>query len=172
MDDCCGGRKPTVKEGKVPCPACGVVGRPVGDVTLEAILRPEAVAALLPVERRFCRTPSCSVLYYGPDGQRADKADALVRVGVKEANDPIPICYCFGFTRADVREEVARTGASTIPARITAEVRAGRCACERKNPGGTCCLGEVNRVVMEVKDALRGGVALELVPPGSRLHES
>ncbi len=40
-------------------------------------------------------------------------------------------------------------GQCTIPARIAAEIRAGRCACAIKNPSGACCLGEVNRAVEE-----------------------
>ncbi len=66
----------------------------------------------------------------------------------------MPLCYCFEVTRADVRREVAETGQSTIPARIQSEIRAGRCRCEVKNPSGACCLGEVNKVVKEAKEAL------------------
>jgi hypothetical protein len=40
-------------------------------------------------------------------------------------------------------------GQCTIPARIAAEIRAGRCACAIRNPSGACCLGEVNRAVEE-----------------------
>ncbi len=32
---------------------------------------------------------------------------------------------------------------SPVSKEITAEVRAGHCACEVKNPKGTCCLGDV-----------------------------
>jgi len=106
---------------------------------------------MLAVERRFCRTPSCEIVYYGGDGRAIAKRDVPVRVGLKEREDPIPLCYCFGFSRADVREELAAGGQCTIPARIAAEVRAGRCACEIKNPSGACCLGEVNRAVEDQK---------------------
>jgi hypothetical protein len=104
---------------------------------------------LLSVERRFCRTPSCEVIYYAVDGRIARKQDALVRVGLKETEDPLPLCYCFGFSRADVEREIAQTSSCTIPERIAAEVRAGRCACEIKNPSGVCCLGEVRAAVAE-----------------------
>jgi hypothetical protein len=69
----------------------------------------------------------------------------LIRVGAKEESDPIPICYCFGFTRKDIEDEIAETGCSAVADRISAEVKAGRCACEVKNPSGKCCLGEVTR---------------------------
>lgn len=138
--------------GRKACPACEQVGRPVADATVRAMLDPGHAERLLCVERRFCRTPSCEVLYYGSDGRIARKQDARVRVGVKETEDPIPLCYCFGFDRADVELEIAQTGGCTVPERIAAEVGAGRCACEVKNPSGACCLGEVRAAV---KAALR-----------------
>jgi hypothetical protein len=110
---------------------------------------------MLAVERRFCRTPSCEVVYFGEDGRTIAKRDVPVRVGLKEREDPVPLCYCFGFSRADVRGELAPGGRCTIPARIAAEIRAGRCACEIKNPSGACCLGEVNRAVQEEQEALQ-----------------
>lgn len=128
----------------------------MGEETLRAILKPEHAAGLLAGERRFCGTPHCPVLYYGADGRVVEKGAAAIRVGVKETEDPIPLCYCFGFTRADVRREMAETGDSSIPDRIEAEVRAGRCACERKNPSGACCLGEVRNAVREARAAPGG----------------
>lgn len=130
------------------CPSCGAEGRPVADKTIRAILGPtHAASSMLAVERRFCRTPSCEVVYYGEDGGTIAKRDVPVRVGLKEREDPVPLCYCFGFSRADIRSELASGGQCTIPARIAAGIKAGRCACEIRNPSGACCLGEVNRAV-------------------------
>lgn len=120
-------------------------------MTVEAILDPASAAPLLSAEPRFCRTQACGVLYYGNDGQSAHKREARVRVGLKESEDPLPVCYCFGFSRADIEREIAETGSCTIAARITAEVKAGSCACESKNPAGDCCLGNVNREIKEAK---------------------
>lgn len=157
MSSCCSGesceRSRPGATGEAACPRCGEVGRVVGDETVRAILQPGHADGLLAVERRFCGTPSCAVLYYCAGGRAVEKGAASVRVGVKETEDPVPLCYCFGFSRADVRRQVAEHGESDIPSRITAEVRAGRCACEVKNPSGTCCLGEVNRAVKEAKEA-------------------
>ena len=77
-----------------------------------------------------------------------------MRVGIKEEEDPIPVCYCFGFTRKEIQREVVETGRSTILDRIKTEVKAGNCACEVKNPSGKCCLADVTRAV---KDRLRAG---------------
>ena len=139
------------RETEAKCPRCGAIGRPVADETIGAILGPVAAIPLLAVERRFCRTPSCNILYYGANGRFVEKSASQVRVGLKETSDPVALCYCFGFSRADVRREVETRGSSTIPARITARVRAGDCACEVKNPAGVCCLGEVNQAVRDAK---------------------
>ena len=158
MSSCCSGescdKAKAAASGETACPRCGAVGKVVGDETVRAILKPGQAEPLVAVERRFCRTPSCAVLYYGADGRVVEKGAASVRVGVKETEDPVPLCYCFEFTRAHVRREVAETGDSTIPDRIDAEIRAGRCACERKNPSGACCLGDVRKAVKEAKAAL------------------
>lgn len=141
------------RPGDAECPRCGAAGRVVRDETISAILQDAAAAQLLPVERRFCATPNCSVLYYGVDGTVIEKGEANVRVGVKETEDPLPLCYCFGFTRADVLRELAETGSCGIPGRIEASIRASGCECVRRNPSGACCLGEVRKVVEEATGA-------------------
>ena len=153
MDECCKVSTPRVSS-QTPCPDCAEVGRVVADETIRAILKRGAATPLLALQRRFCKTRTCKVLYYGADGRFVEKDAAVVRIGVKETEDPIPLCYCFNFSRADVRREVTQTGSSSIPARIAAEVKAGRCACEVKNPSGTCCLGEVNKAVRDAKETI------------------
>jgi Zinc binding domain len=153
-DNCEKSRRVGSKE--TACPRCGAVGKTVTDETIHAILKPADADRLVAVELRFCRTSSCAVLYYGADGRTVEKSASSVRVGWKETEDPIPLCYCFAFTRSDVQREVAQTGDSSIPERIEAEIRSGRCDCERKNPSGACCLSDVRRAVKEAKAALAG----------------
>ncbi len=57
------------------------------------------------------------------------------------------ICYCFAHTRGEIGAELRAHGETTVPRRITAQIKAGNCSCEVLNPSGRCCLGEVNRVV-------------------------
>jgi bacterioferritin-associated ferredoxin len=83
------------------------------------------------------------VVYYSSDGIQILKQQLRVRVGLKETDDPILLCYCFGVTERMIREEIRQTGRSTASARLRAEVKAGACRCEVENPSGRCCLGEV-----------------------------
>ncbi len=101
-------------------------------------------------EYRFCGTPGCEVVYYGPEGNGVFRVNDLrVRVGQKVKELSTPLCDCFDFTVEDIEAEIRRSGKTTIPERIRAEVKAGNCACEVKNPQGTCCLGNVGRAVAE-----------------------
>jgi hypothetical protein len=47
----------------------------------------------------------------------------------------------------DLRNDVANQGETDIPASIAAEIRAEHCACEVKNPQGSCCLGDISRAL-------------------------
>jgi len=135
---------------RATCPNCGTRGRHVEPITLKALLLPEALARLEPVTYCFCPSPACRIVYFATEGESVyDKGDLKVRVGLKERDEPIPLCYCFGHTRATVWEEIRRTGRSTAVASITAHVKAGRCGCEVNNPSGACCLGEVSKAVKE-----------------------
>jgi hypothetical protein len=130
------------------CPACGKKGRQVDRLTLKALLRPQALARLAEAQYSFCRNPECSVVYFTDDTASAYYiGDLKVRVGIKAREDPIPICYCFGHTRAGAWAEIQETGTSTLLASIRAHIQAGRCGCEVNNPSGACCLGEVTQVV-------------------------
>ncbi|GAC1588856.1 MAG: hypothetical protein NVS3B20_16450 [Polyangiales bacterium] len=137
-----------------PCPRCGVVGRPVPDETLRAMLPATTALGLLVIERRYCKTQSCDVLYYGDDGRTVSKSEARVRVGSKEADDPAHLCYCFDVTRSDLRKDVAENGESKLLLRIKGEVREGNCACVSKKPWGACCLGAVGAFVTDEKRRL------------------
>jgi hypothetical protein len=95
----------------------------------------------------FCRSAECDLVYFHPDGERLTKADVRVRVGLKEKKDPVPLCYCFGFTEAMVLKEIESLGVCTIPERINGEMNAERCACEIRNPQGSCCFGNVTAAV-------------------------
>ena len=115
-------------------------------VTIKALLRPEALARLSAPAHRFCPTASCPVVYFG-EGEAFDRGDVAVPVFQKEPAGDRTVCYCFAISETDLRREIAKTGRSAAAQRITEHVRAGRCACEVRNPQGSCCLGNVAAVV-------------------------
>lgn len=130
------------------CPSCATKAKSVSTLTVKSLVRDHSQVSKNSAHW-FCRTPHCEVIYFS-DKTVFRKSDVKVRVGLKEREDPIPLCYCFGYDREDVRRDIEASGTSEIPERIKAEVQAGFCACEVKNPSGNCCLGDVNRALKEL----------------------
>jgi hypothetical protein len=133
------------------CTGCGGKSRPVTRKTVFLMLKPQCFNCMGESEYRFCPSPECPVVYFAEDGDTRFTTDELrVRVGLKETEDPVPLCYCFGFDEQDAREEIRATGQCSIPQRISALIRRGMCACVERNPSGKCCLGEVNIAVQRL----------------------
>lgn len=151
MSDCCSA---SVKSGGAPavmtCPVNGARSKQVDMLTVKSLVR-KLPLGMPNTQYYFCDAPDCEMVYFGVDAEapRFRREDLVVRVGAKETSEPIPVCYCFDFTRQDIWDEIRTTGKSTAAERISAEVAAGRCACEFKNPSGKCCLGDVARAVNE-----------------------
>lgn len=144
MTACCGPNR----EIHPICPECGKQGKPVQRMTLENLLK--ETPRITNESYWFCAARACPVVYFSKSQKSIfHKADLKVRVGIKEKEDPIPLCYCFGWDRRKIWDEIKRTGKSTAVESITQEVKAGRCFCERSNPQGTCCLGHISKAVKE-----------------------
>lgn len=155
MSDCCKVAEPAeVADDR--CQRCGEKGRRVLRETMESLLKPGSLERLADELYYFDRTPGCDVVYFSNEaGSYFEKDELKVRVGLKETGPPISLCYCFGHTAESVREEIVATGRSTVAERITAEVQAGNCSCEVKNPSGRCCLGDVNQAVHQIEREVR-----------------
>ncbi len=151
MSDCCSVNANTEAAPAVmACPVNGARSKQVDILTVKSLVR-KLPMGMPDTQYYFCDTSDCEVVYFALDAEapRFRREDLMVRVGAKETADPIPVCYCFGFTRKDIENEIAETGRSTIADRISAEVKTGNCACEVKNPSGKCCLGDVTRTAKD-----------------------
>jgi hypothetical protein len=164
VEDCCT-VKPSEPTSPIPCPECGKPGRLVERITVKAMLRPEALKRLSAPEHRFCATPACPVVYFGIE-EVFDREEVVVPVFQKEAAGERTVCYCLAIGEGDIRRELADTGRSTASDHITALVKAARCACEVKNPQGSCCLGNVADATKTAMAAMEsaGGVTTDKVP--------
>ncbi|MDZ4783269.1 MAG: (2Fe-2S)-binding protein [Planctomycetia bacterium] len=135
------------------CPRCRRNAKAVEVVTLKSLLVPEAMKRLDPhAAYHFCRTVDCPVVYFNGTLVFA-KDEVTVRMLQKESTGPLPVCYCFGFTRESIADEMERTGTSTAVEQVTRYVKDGKCACELRNPQGSCCLGNVPQAVEQARRA-------------------
>lgn len=147
MSECCAVNNTKSEAPAVMlCPASGTRSKQVDTLTVKSLVRHLPFGAP-PTQYYFCAAAGCDVVYFplDPAAPTFRRADLWVRVGVKELEDSSLVCYCFGVTRKDIQDEIQRTGKSSMAERIKAEVKAGHCACETKNPSGKCCLGSVAR---------------------------
>jgi hypothetical protein len=130
------------------CPVCGQRGKPVDGQTVKALL----AVSLVRVTHEpylFCANPDCDGVYYSADGEQTfSTTEMRERVYQKEpgAGD-VFVCYCFRHTPDQIRAEIAATGRSTVVDAINAGIRAGACACDLRNPQGSCCLGNARALV-------------------------
>lgn len=123
----------------------------VGLITLKALLTADALRRLDGKAYRFCPGRDCDVVYFDRAANSVfRRSDIRVRVGQKETEDPIPLCYCFDVSVAELRRQIAADGNTNLPASVAAEVKAGRCACEVRNPQGSCCLGALATAVQRL----------------------
>lgn len=136
------------------CGLCKSKGRPVSRKTVMLMLKPDVLERAMKGNYSFCSARDCSTVYFEDEGGQQFTVDDLrIRVGVKVNDDPIPLCYCFGYDEKHIRDEIERIGKTSIPDKVSELIREGLCACEVRNPAGVCCLGEVNKATKRLKRA-------------------
>ena len=124
------------------CPECGKLLHPVGLKTVKHLLKFEIARTLREGHYQHCPDPACDIIYVRSDATEDDSAgDVFRRRDIKDCAMPDAtgqdrlVCYCFGYTAGEIQDDAA-SGAHLVPAAIAAEVKAGNCACEVKNPAG------------------------------------
>ena len=141
-----------------PCPECENDAQQIHTETVRNMLNPFTNQEIEDdPQYRVCKAQGCSVVYFADEtDQQWEVDDVRVPVNFKlEADDrPYPLCYCFGYGKDDVADELERTGESTVVEWITERVQAEECACRWKNPQGSCCLADVRSGVEEAKEGL------------------
>ena len=133
--------EPTVER----CPRCGAAGQPVGSVILDSFVRPES-RNQLGAEACFCPTATCPVAYF-------DAFDRLVEVPqlARPAypKDPdAPICGCFGFTGAEIDEDL-REGVATRTRAQLERARSSDARCSQAAASGGSCVAAVQSYFMQ-----------------------
>ena len=134
------------------CPTNGKIGKLIDTITLKAMLA-RSLTELRPVEYRFCRDADCPTVYYSVDGmQTFVESDLRERVYQKHPQEKdVFVCYCFRHTVGEIVADVDAIGGKRIVPEIDQGIKNGQCACDIRNPQGSCCLGNVNSVVKRVQ---------------------
>lgn len=137
------------------CPHDGTKGKPVEVITLKSLLVPSALERLdVTNAYGFCLSKDCPVVYFTEQGQTFITSDLKIPVFQKDENESVSVCYCFGWSRQRIREELNQSRESNAVDMITTHIKAKRCGCEVNNPQGSCCLENVRSVVKKTVEEL------------------
>jgi|SRR5260370_14074079 len=92
MSDCCSVKGSSSAPVVAVCPVNGGRSKRVGMLTVKSLVR-QSPLGMPHTQYYFCEAQDCDVVYFAPDSQAPifRRADLLVRVGVKETADPIPV---------------------------------------------------------------------------------
>ena len=129
------------------CPANGKPGKGLDTATVKAMLN-VSLRQLRKSAYLFCAEADCAVVYYSANGAQTFTVDD-VREPVyqkRPMNDDVLVCYCFRHTLGEIRT-ATRERRTAILDNIHAGIQAGQCACDLRNPQGTCCLGNVRALM-------------------------
>jgi len=137
------------------CRICGSEGWKVLPITLGNHLK-EEYWGLIDSDFHFCPSPECDVVYFNNvSGVYFRKSELRRRVGIKEKDEPKPVCYCNRVTERDLLAALRESGSFEKALEITGAGKGGWCIIT--NPSGRCCewhlrnYGEVGKRGKEVK---------------------
>jgi hypothetical protein len=153
MAECCGAGR-FDSDGPIACVGCRTTGKRVDSLTVKALLTESALRRFESATYFFCPDPGCDISYFAENGPSFSKDDVRVAIWQKAPAGQRVICYCFGENERDIASEIHQSGLSLAVDRIRAHIRAGRCACEARNPRGACCLSDVAAAVDRLREAL------------------
>ncbi|WP_322814552.1 putative iron-sulfur cluster-binding metallochaperone [Chloroflexus sp.] len=141
----------TLRRQTASCPVCGASGKRVGLQTVKALVAISLRRVQASSLWFFCRSQHCPVVYFAADNGQTLTVDQIrERVYQKEPDRPdVLVCYCFQHRVGDIQWASPEARAAVI-ADIKAGIAADQCACDVRNPQGSCCLGNVQQVAKRV----------------------
>ncbi|MGB9603202.1 MAG: hypothetical protein ACPMAG_10475, partial [Limisphaerales bacterium] len=98
----------------------------------------------------FCPTPNCVAAYFNPQsGELISVQDVKVEIYQKSKAPERTVCYCFNHTVKEILEDYKKHGRSKLVKEIAEKCSSGLARCEETNPQGSCCLGNIQKLIEE-----------------------
>lgn len=137
---------------KAMCPRCEEVGKAVSLRTVKSMLA-VSLRSLSARQYFFCRNKTCPVVYFADaDSEVYRVGDVRERVYQKEPEaEQVFVCYCFRHRVGELRHGPESDRQARVQD-IRAGIQKGQCACDLRNPQGSCCLGNVIALVHRIED--------------------
>ena len=133
------------------CPQCDTVGKSIEGQTVKVMLS-VTLREVQDTNYLFCRTQSCPVVYFSAGGGQTFTIDQVrERVYQKELErENVFVCYCFRHTVGELRVASPEDRIAIVDD-INTGINAGQCACDLRNPQGSCCLGNVRSLIKQLE---------------------
>lgn len=146
-----------MSEQTVPCPECEFDAQQTATETVRNMVTPFGNQGIAnEVQYRICDSTDCPVVYFTDELDQRFEVDVIRKTPNFKLEDderPYLLCYCFGYGKKHVYEDISENGETNIADWITEQVQTEGCACRWKSPLGRCCLGNVRAAIAEAKDA-------------------
>jgi hypothetical protein len=129
------------------CPECSKTGKPVQGQTVKALIS-ISLRQVQDAKYLFCRTQTCSVVYFSTDAKQIFTVEQVrEQVYQKEPGaEDVFVCYCFRHTVGELRAASPEDHTAIIED-INTGINTGQCACDLRNPQGSCCLGNMRGII-------------------------
>jgi len=133
------------------CPVCGEKGKSVQTQMVKTMLSVN-LREVQDTTYLFCRTKTCPIVYFSFDGEQTFNIEEVrERVYQKQPDsEETFVCYCFQHTVGEIHTGSSKSRTAILDD-INQRIRAGQCACDLRNPQGTCCLGNVNELIKQIE---------------------
>ena len=129
------------------CPACKQTGKHIDTATVKSQIT-VSLHRVSNSQYYFCTQPDCDVVYYDEDGAVFVISEVREQIYQKQPdNDDVLMCYCFYHTLGAVKMDIQQHQGQRIVDDINNGIKTGKCACDWRNPQGSCCLGNVRKLM-------------------------
>lgn len=133
------------------CPKCSQNGTQVDIITLCSLLQNKVQMNIIKnIHYKYCKTSDCDVSYFSPNNYFKIE-DLKVKATHKDQGLDVSVCYCFGYTRESILNDIKINGQTNALEDIKNKMKNPGCFCERSNPQGNCCLGNVTAWIKQAK---------------------
>jgi len=111
-----------------------------------------SLRAVRDVKYLFCRTQTCFIVYFSADGEQTFTVEQVREPVYQKEPDAqdVFICYCFRHTVGELRA-ASPEARSVLVDDINTGINAQQCACDLRNPQGSCCLGNVRGMIKKLE---------------------
>ena len=130
------------------CPRCGAPGDAVGEATLAHHVNTTQLSEIAK-SANFCSTATCEVAYFD-SFERVVFVSAL-KHPVYPKDIQAPICPCFGFTCAEIEQDISERVVTRTKAAIE-HAKSPAANCRTQSPRGESCVADVQRYYMQRRE--------------------